>query len=1003
MIRTSITTALATVLCVPAMAGLTRHDVLVLASSASPASQAVAAYYASVRGIPSSHVRLVTPGPTWTTDYMLPSDMAALRDQVKAHLLSLGSIPGQPETDPIKAIVICTDIPHLVTDFAETYGALDSTLSALFSESSWGKEPIGVYGHYQPAPGAPNAYSGDHYPASSFEAFRSDIAGSTQYEAFPTPGFTIVRLLDANTALAAGGAGIVYRGTASGGSGWTWSVVPGRNRAFIGWKVSDIWVLDSTHAYACTGNLPKPQGGGTIIATSDGGLTWNRIRFAPKTGLRLRDALTGVSFSSTSNGWAVGSSALYQQSPTPLMIRTTNGGSSWQDISAMLPASFYPRDVAAADASNVWICGAGGAIYRSTDGGSTWTLANAGAPSVDYNQIWIRLDGGSYKGWAAGDSGTIVRTENGVTWSVEAAGLTTRDITDLSVLDQDHACASYGQDSFLLFVRGAGWSVESMPLAPVISAAATSATSGVAVGGTRYIFGDSAAGWYAAYTGADTPWRLRYLVMRLDGYSDDVDPADGIPDDIKAIVDRAAAAASPGKFVIDEYPGYPNSFLNTYDATVAVVGSSQVVYDDTSAYLTRQSGVIGSTSWGSNDPNANNYTTWARALHQWVNGGIATFFVSSDGRSLKRPYYLSALTPGGAVTAGKLTVTGLPASSQYGSHRLVLHSAAGAELASALFSGGSAQIDLSAVAWPADHNTYAQIHFPLNDPLHPSQPIYHGRYPDSGSNTLIYDNRTSGYSLAVTYGQSLVAETLREGASGAIANVAEPWSSYAGQSEYLFPRYAQGFTWGETAYMGLAGIGWQEVAIGDPLMAPFATPPWVSITYPSSDGQLVSGTITFSASASAVAAPGISRVELWLDDDTLLCSDTAPPYSTSLDTIARSLPDGVHALEATAFESGTVQNTGTATRKIVVNNQHPLLPTIASALSKSDGTRLALQEKTVSAAFSGFFYIEESNRARGIKVRSSTPVAVGQKATVLGTMQTVNGEREIAASAVYVP
>ena len=190
----------------------------------------------------------------------------------------------------------------------------------------------------------------------SFADFRGNLDASTQYEAFPSPGFTLVRMLDANTALAAGGGGILFRGVQSSGV-WTWTPVEGSNKGSIGWPVTAISVLDSMHAYACTGTLSRPHGGGTIIATSNGGTTWTRIRYSNRVLLfKLQESLVGVDFSDTAHGWAVGTSQSYGQSATPFMIATTNSGSSWQDISSSLPPSFLPKAVTAADAKNVWIC-----------------------------------------------------------------------------------------------------------------------------------------------------------------------------------------------------------------------------------------------------------------------------------------------------------------------------------------------------------------------------------------------------------------------------------------------------------------------------------------------------------------------------------------------------------------------------------------------------------------------------------------------------------------------
>ena len=275
------------------------------------------------------------------------------------------------------------------------------------------------------------------------------------------------------------------------------------------------------------------------------------------------------------------------------------------------------------------------------------------------------------------------------------------------------------------------------------------------------------------------------------------------------------------------------------------------------------------------------------------------------------------------------------------------------------------------------------------------------RYPASGSSTEIHDNSASGFSLTTSTARSLMAEMIREGASGGIANVDEPWTNYVGQPQYMFPDYAQGYTWGESAYMGLPGIGWQEVALGDPLMAPYAVPPSVSFTSPAADGQAFSGVVTFDVTAKPVGSAGISSVEFWLDDDTLLATDTSAPYACNLDISALGLADGVHTLEAVAYGNDAVQSAGSASRVIIANRSHTACPKVTDVISNTDGTQVLIQGKVVSAIFGGTFYIEETDRTGALRVRSTSAVSEGSLVTVTGTLQTVDGEREILADMVY--
>lgn len=67
-----------------------------------------------------------------------------------------------------------------------------------------------------------------------------------------------------------------------------------------------------------------------------------------------------------------------------------------------------------------------------------------------------------------------------------------------------------------------------------------------------------------------------------------------------------------------------------------------------------------------------------------------------------------------------------------------------------------------------------------------------------------------------------------------------------------------------------------------------------------------------------------------------------------------------------------------------------------------DGSSVKITLRTVTAVYGGAFYIEEADRYAGIKVLSAASVTRGQVVDVIGTVQTADGERYIAATAVTV-
>ena len=65
-----------------------------------------------------------------------------------------------------------------------------------------------------------------------------------------------------------------------------------------------------------------------------------------------------------------------------------------------------------------------------------------------------------------------------------------------------------------------------------------------------------------------------------------------------------------------------------------------------------------------------------------------------------------------------------------------------------------------------------------------------------------------------------------------------------------------------------------------------------------------------------------------------------------------------------------------------------------------DGEWVAAAGKIVTAAFDGFFYIEDPDRTSGIKVVSGEPVSVGEAVNVEGALGTAENERHIQAGRV---
>lgn len=73
--------------------------------------------------------------------------------------------------------------------------------------------------------------------------------------------------------------------------------------------------------------------------------------------------------------------------------------------------------------------------------------------------------------------------------------------------------------------------------------------------------------------------------------------------------------------------------------------------------------------------------------------------------------------------------------------------------------------------------------------------------------------------------QSLIADYLHEGVTGAAGNAYEPYLDACVRPQVLFPAYVRGLNLAESYYAATPYLSWQAVVVGDPLTAPFPGTP----------------------------------------------------------------------------------------------------------------------------------------------------------------------------------
>ncbi len=961
--------ALLTVLsCATAFAGGGRHNVLLVVNENSAVSRAIGEHYRSARKIPAANVCRIrcTAGESINSTDFKNAILYPIENYLTAHNL----------VEQIQYIVLTKGIPLIVTS---TGNSVDSSLTLAFQRWTDGVTPC--------IEGAGNPYVGKE---TGFADFRASDANKVFWN---DPRSVNDIAASADGAIFAVGGQYIARSD----DGVNWQNISEEGCLGVLTELTRACFSDDGNGWAVGVRE-------SILKTTDGGKTWKRTRGGPSSPDVL---LKGVWFTSEKDGWIVGR----DQRGAPLALRSGDGGDTWMPQSVGAAAEL--NDVFFADRRNGWIVGDGD-MMRTTDGGDTWTPARNGVPNGSLTRVFFA---DSRYGWVCGYGMLLCRTtDGGRTWSrVRIEGMLDQNITDCHFINRKVGwiVTTCGYDSAdesswsgrLLYTDDGGltWST---------------VRSGEQDRQAVY-FANEKTGWFAQPNSDEQPWRgviyrtsdggrstervyttvpysvrLMYLVCRLDAYGrDTAGGGNGVPDDVEAMIAASLSPDTTGRFVMDESAGnYPvgNEMLARTAAALGERGRD-VLCDTEWGFVTGAcpglGPVAGYAGWGSNDGASKWNTEWAKPSFSWKPGSIAMCFVSTDGRSLDEPPAYLRCSANSIVDEGQ--AWGDPGSIRiygwvYSGWTARLHAPDGSVVSSACFEGGTICLPCSA---PVEG--YIQIYRPDG-----VTPVCGARFPASGTAAL-----SGGRAYRFATGQSLIADYLAEGCSGAIGSVSEPLFGNT-WPEYTFPRYVDGFTWAESAWMGIAATPWTFIVAGDPLMAPYATPPSVAIVRPSAGEAALRGIVEVEIAASD--DKGISKVELWVDDRFRgTASGAGPTYTISLDTA--SLADGYHTIEAIAYEAGAVATQGSASRRVITVNGNRAA-SVADLFDVPGGSWVYVRSAVVTRVFPsyGCFYVQEG-RAAGIKVVAKDMPADGDVVSVAGIMLSgKNVERCIEAKSLSI-
>jgi photosystem II stability/assembly factor-like uncharacterized protein len=216
--------------------------------------------------------------------------------------------------------------------------------------------------------------------------------------------------------------------TSDGGSSWTQLRGPGSPPP----SVEILWVdpADPSKLWGAEGTA-LGAAGGTLLQSPDRGATWVRLS-TPSPGCQIFDLAFAPSSPSTIYLAATKPGQLGCSTPKAALFRSTDGGASWTQPNLRLNLPLAHRiAVDPVDLRLVYLATDSG-VWKSADGGKTW--ARAGAKLARRTITAVAASPLARVVWASVEPGQIFRSRNGgATWQDWTDSLQTYGINGLTI------------------------------------------------------------------------------------------------------------------------------------------------------------------------------------------------------------------------------------------------------------------------------------------------------------------------------------------------------------------------------------------------------------------------------------------------------------------------------------------------------------------------------------------------------------------------------------------
>jgi uncharacterized protein (TIGR03790 family) len=352
-----------------------------------------------------------------------------------------------------------------------------------------------------------------------------------------------------------------------------------------------------------------------------------------------------------------------------------------------------------------------------------------------------------------------------------------------------------------------------------------------------------------------------YLVTRLTGFK---------WEQIKKLIDNATASTGQrGTYVldVDASKGYTGGYgignVWIRDANnILTQKGIPTFYDNTNTFVTGNSNVMGYASWGSNDNyDTSNYVVnygfesnttslpnnWYPIYDPGITDSISVN--SSESYSGSKSIVINRSVVSDNITGVAQNISITPQTRYYLRSRVKVSTLSGPggahiqvqtldaldnilKVQNTNFRTGttSSWVSFSQVIYePNPSATKVRIivlvnqssgivffdHITFNDIL-----PHFNWLPGAIAETFVSTGGRS-FTYGTSYGQSLIADLIMDGVTGVKGYVYEPYLSAIAHPDILFDRYTDGYNLAESYYMASNFLGWMDVVVGDPKMAPY--------------------------------------------------------------------------------------------------------------------------------------------------------------------------------------